>query len=124
LLVLAAFAGIFAAIVTLGITLLSVWKCNAVRKDKREFVKFKNEQERCQLGDVSTFMFIDFMHAHARIFITLMHTCAQNLHISFLYQNSNIRHEYGNFLSALDVEMFCDNCAYCAIVTSHLANDS
>jgi hypothetical protein len=79
LFVLAAFAGIFAAIVTLGITLLSVWKCNAVRKERLEFAKFQNEQERCQLGNVSTFMFIDFIHARACIFVTLIHTCAQNL---------------------------------------------
>jgi len=43
-------AGICAVIITLGIMMLSVWKCVALRKEKLEFEKFKNEQERSQWG--------------------------------------------------------------------------
>jgi hypothetical protein len=83
LLVLAVIAGVVAAILTLGILMLSVWKCVALRKEKLEFMKFKNEQEKSQWGVVSTFRFIYFIHAHACIFITLMRTCTQNLYVAF-----------------------------------------
>ena len=59
------------------------WKLVVLRKEKLEFEKFKDEQVRSQWGVVSTFKFIYFIHAHARIFITLMRTCVQNLYIAF-----------------------------------------
>ena len=66
LLVLAVIGAVFAAIFLLGIILISVWKCVTVRKDKLEFIKFKNEQERSQWGVVSTFcLFILYIHMHA-----------------------------------------------------------
>lgn len=83
MLVLAILVGVVVAILALGIVMLSIWKCYVLRKEKQEFVKFKNEQERSQWGVVSTFMFIYFVHAHARVFITLMCTCVQNLYITF-----------------------------------------
>ena len=90
-LVLAIIVGVFAAIVTLGIMMLSIWKFIDARKEKIEFEKFKKEQESSQWGRVSTVMFIYIIHAHACIFITLMHTCTQKSIYCLLYQNSNIR---------------------------------
>jgi len=83
LLVLAVIVGVAAAIITLGIMLLSIWKYFVLRKEKHEFTKFMNEQGKSQWAPVSTFMFIYFIHAHACIFITLMRTCTQNLYIAF-----------------------------------------
>jgi len=73
-LVLALVVGVFAAIITLGILMLSIWKCVAARKDRIEFEKFKKEQESSLWGGVSTVMFIYFIHAHACIFITFIHS--------------------------------------------------
>jgi len=74
---------IFGAIVFLGILMIIIWKLVAARKDRLEFEKFKKEQESSKWGKVSTVMFIYFIHAHACIFITLMHTCTQYLYIAF-----------------------------------------
>jgi len=75
--------GVFAAIVMLGMIVLSIWKCVTLRKEKLEFQKFINEQEKSQWGVVSTFLFIYFIHAPAHVFMTLMHTCIQNLYVAF-----------------------------------------
>jgi uncharacterized membrane protein YidH (DUF202 family) len=83
LLVLDIIAGLFIAIVTMGIAMLSIWKYYMVIKDKQEFMKFMNEKENSQWGVVSTFMFIYFIHAHAHVFITLLCTCIQTLYIAF-----------------------------------------
>lgn len=39
-------AAVFVAIVILGLICVSIWKCVAVRRDRLEFIKFQNEQER------------------------------------------------------------------------------
>jgi hypothetical protein len=83
LLVVAAIVGAFLAILTLGIVLLSAWKCVVSRKEKLEFAKFLKEQESSEWKGVSTVMFIYFIHAHACMFVTLMRTCTQNLYIAF-----------------------------------------
>jgi len=72
-LVLAVIVGVISAIVTLVIMMLIIWKYFTARKDRLEFEKFKKEQEGSLWEGVSTVIFIYFIHAHACIFITLMH---------------------------------------------------
>jgi hypothetical protein len=63
---LAIFTGVFAAIIALGIVVVGIWKCVAIRKEKLEFMKFKNEQEKSQWESVSNFcLFILYVHMHA-----------------------------------------------------------
>lgn len=110
MLFLAIFVGIFAAIVTLGIVILSVWKCVVLRKEKLEFLKFKNEQEKSQWGVVSNLVYLFYTCTCMRIYHIDAHLHTKSVYC-LLYQNSNTGQYYGNLVSAWDIEMFCDNCA-------------
>jgi hypothetical protein len=70
------------SILALGICMLGVWKYVAVRKDRLEFLKFKNEQENAKWNLVSTLLWII---THSRV--PLRARAQTHTHMLTLYTN-------------------------------------